>query len=157
MVLHRILFKLYHIQQALSSHAEDIRRQNGTLTTLRAEQRANDEELEGARAEQAKSRSTVMQKEKRLKKAEKALEGKVCLTDRERALVLMMWYRNPSWYRLRRRSRTRSGSGTTQGRSLSRLSAMRKSSATSLRLCGETWRWFKLLRRPLKVHMIVLL
>jgi structural maintenance of chromosome 1 len=78
MVLHRILFKLYHIQQALSSHAEDIRRQNGTLTTLREEQHANDTELEKVRADQAKSRSAVMQKEKRVKRAEKALEGKVC-------------------------------------------------------------------------------
>ena len=77
MILHRILFKLYHIQQALSSHAEDIRRQNGTLTTLRQEQRANDDELERARSEQAKSRGAVMQKEKRVKKAEKALEIKV--------------------------------------------------------------------------------
>ena len=77
MILHRILFKLYHIQQALSSHAEDIRRQNDTLATLREEQQANEDELEKARAGQAKSRSAVMQKEKRVKRAEKALEGKV--------------------------------------------------------------------------------
>ena len=43
MILHRILFKLYHIQQALSSHAEDIRRQNDTLATLREEQQANED------------------------------------------------------------------------------------------------------------------
>ncbi|GJE85341.1 chromosome segregation protein SMC [Phanerochaete sordida] len=75
-ILHRILFKLHHIQQALTSHAEDIRRQNETLADLREEQRENDAELEGARAEQARARTAVMQREKRVKRAEKALEGK---------------------------------------------------------------------------------
>ncbi|EKM57692.1 uncharacterized protein PHACADRAFT_206572 [Phanerochaete carnosa HHB-10118-sp] len=75
-MLHRILFKLYHIQQALASHAEDIKRQNETLSDLRDGQRANNEELETARTEQAQARTVVMQKEKRVKRAEKALEGK---------------------------------------------------------------------------------
>ena len=74
-----MLLKLYHIQQSLSSHAEDIRRQNGVLAGLRNDQRVHEEELEKARADQAKSRSAVVQKEKRIKKAEKALEAKVYL------------------------------------------------------------------------------
>lgn len=77
--MHRILFKLYHIQQSLSSHAEDIKRQNVTLAGLREEQRTHEEELEKARADQARSRTAVMQKEKRVKRAEKALETKVFL------------------------------------------------------------------------------
>lgn len=77
-MLHRILFKLYHIQQSLSSHAEDIKRQNETLSDLREQQNENEEELEKARADQAKARSAHMQKEKRVKKAEKSLENKVC-------------------------------------------------------------------------------
>ena len=64
----------------MSSHAEDIRRQNETLVDLRGQQTANDEELEKARADQAKARGAHMQKEKRVKKAEKTLENKVCPT-----------------------------------------------------------------------------
>lgn len=39
----------------------------------------HDKELETARADQAKARGTVMQKEKAIKKAEKALDSKVCV------------------------------------------------------------------------------
>ncbi|KAI0084077.1 condensin complex subunit SMC1 [Irpex rosettiformis] len=76
LVLRRTLWKLYHIQEQLSSHAEEIKRQNGTLIDLRKEQKAYEAELEKARQEQAKARSSVMSKEKRIKKAEKGLEGK---------------------------------------------------------------------------------
>lgn len=75
--MHRILLKLYHIQTALATHARDIKSQNETLAGLRQEQRAHNHELEGVRAEQARARNTVMQKEKQIKKAEKALEAKV--------------------------------------------------------------------------------
>ena len=86
LVLRRILLKLYHIEQELQEHAQAIRTQNQTLAGLREEQRKHEQELEAARAEQARARSSVMQKEKRIKKAEKALEGKVCT-----ALCLARW------------------------------------------------------------------
>ena len=75
--MHRILLKLYHIQSALSTHARDIQAQNETLAGLREEQRVHNAELESARADQARVRNGVMQKEKQIKKAEKALENKV--------------------------------------------------------------------------------
>ena len=78
LVLRRILFKLYHIEQSLDEHARAIREQNKTLAGLRQEQRKHEKALEEARSEQAKSRGLVMQKEKRIKKAEKALETKAC-------------------------------------------------------------------------------
>lgn len=77
LILHRILLKLYHIQTALSTHANDIKTQNEALAGLRQEQRVHDRALEDARADQARARTDVMQKEKRIKKAEKALEAKV--------------------------------------------------------------------------------
>ncbi|KZT07028.1 cohesin complex subunit psm1 [Laetiporus sulphureus 93-53] len=76
MVLHRILFKLYHIQQALEEHAQAIKTQNEALVNLREEQREHDKALNEARADQAQARSVVLQKEKKIKKAEKALEAK---------------------------------------------------------------------------------
>lgn len=48
------------------------------MAGLRQEQRVHDRALEDARVEQARARTDVMQKEKRIKKAEKALETKVC-------------------------------------------------------------------------------
>lgn len=51
---------------------------NKELAGLREEQRVHDEALAAARAEHAKVRATAMQKEKGIKKAEKALDGKVC-------------------------------------------------------------------------------
>jgi structural maintenance of chromosome 1 len=59
----------------LNSH--QIKSQNKALNGLREEQRVHDKALDGARAEQAKVRATVMQMEKKIKKAEKALDGKV--------------------------------------------------------------------------------
>ncbi|KAI0726494.1 cohesin complex subunit psm1 [Fomitopsis betulina] len=76
LVLRRILLKLYHIEQELQENVEAIRNQNRTLAGLRDEQRKHEQELQAARAEQARARSGVMQKEKRIKKAEKTLEGK---------------------------------------------------------------------------------
>ncbi|KAJ7637228.1 hypothetical protein B0H17DRAFT_1107250, partial [Mycena rosella] len=75
-ILHRILFKLFHIEEAIESNAREIRAQNKALKSLRAEQRVHDQALEAARAEQAKKRTGVMQMEKKIKKAEKVLDGK---------------------------------------------------------------------------------
>lgn len=62
----------------------------------------HDKELEGARAEQAKARASVMQKEKRIKKAEKTLEAKVMRhryhSDSARADIFMV-DRNRTWCR----------------------------------------------------------
>ena len=79
--MHRILLKLYHIQSALTAHAEDIQEQNRQLVGLRQVQQKHNTELEGARAEQARARNTVVQKEKQIKKAEKALDNKVRFKD----------------------------------------------------------------------------
>lgn len=69
---------MFHIQTALVTHADDIKTQNEALAGLRQEQRVHERALEDARAEQARARTDVMQKEKRIKKAEKSLEAKVC-------------------------------------------------------------------------------
>lgn len=76
-MLNRVLWKLWHIEEGLERNAREIKAQNRTLEGLRAERDARDDDLTSARAEQAKVRSTVMQKEKRIKKAEQALESKV--------------------------------------------------------------------------------
>ena len=65
------MFKLYNIQESLSVHAEEIKNANEQLVGLREEQRACEEALEETRTEQARQRTDAMQKEKRLKKAEK--------------------------------------------------------------------------------------
>ncbi|KAJ6561466.1 condensin complex subunit SMC1 [Mycena vulgaris] len=75
-ILHRILFKLFHIEEAIEGNAREIRAQNKALKSLRAEQRVHDQALEAARADQAKTRTGVMQMEKKIKKAEKVLDGK---------------------------------------------------------------------------------
>ncbi|KAL0960255.1 hypothetical protein HGRIS_011886 [Hohenbuehelia grisea] len=75
-ILHRILYKLYHIEESIERNAREIQAQNKALAGLREEQRKHDKELEDARAEQAKARTVVMQKEKKIKKAEKGLDGK---------------------------------------------------------------------------------
>lgn len=71
---------MYHIQKALDSHAQEIKSKNRALAGLREEQRRHDKALEDARGDQAKARTAVMQKEKKIKKAEKALELRVCIT-----------------------------------------------------------------------------
>ncbi|KAF5378785.1 hypothetical protein D9615_006938 [Tricholomella constricta] len=76
LILQRHLFKLYKIEESMESNSQNIVSKNRELVGLREEQRVHDKALEAARAEQAKVRSTVMQKEKSIKKAEKALDGK---------------------------------------------------------------------------------
>jgi len=63
----------------IEDNTRTIVKKNKELSGLRQEQKAYDKEVEGARADQAKARTVVMQKEKTIKKAEKALEAKVCL------------------------------------------------------------------------------
>lgn len=75
--MNRVLWKLWHIEEGLERNAREIKAQNRTLEGLRVERDQRDEELDSARAEQAKARSVVFQKEKRIKKLEQALELKV--------------------------------------------------------------------------------
>lgn len=77
LILQRILCKLFHIEEAISSNSHTVVRKNKELKGLRGEQRAHDKELDAARADQAKAKGAVMQKEKTIKKAEKALDAKV--------------------------------------------------------------------------------
>lgn len=78
LILSRILFKLFHIEEAIEVNVREIQSQSKALAGLREEQRKHDEALEASRAEQAKARTGVIQLEKKIKKAEKTLEGKVC-------------------------------------------------------------------------------
>jgi structural maintenance of chromosome 1 len=77
LIRRRILYKLFHIEEAIEQNSREIKSQNKDLAGLRQEQRVHDKALEDARAEQAKARTSVIQKEKKIKKAEKALEGQV--------------------------------------------------------------------------------
>ena len=77
LILQRILVKLFHIEEAIENNTRVVFK-NKELTGLREEQRVHDNALEAARTEQTKARTTVMQKEEGIKKAEKALDGKVC-------------------------------------------------------------------------------
>ena len=61
----------------MESNARTIVLKNKELAELRKEQRKHEKALEAARADQAKSKTNVMQVEKALKRAEKALESKV--------------------------------------------------------------------------------
>jgi structural maintenance of chromosome 1 len=88
-VLRRVLWRLWHIEEGLERNAEQIKTHGQTLDGLRAEKDSRDQELAAARAEQAKSRSTVTSKEKKIKKAEQALEAKVWLHVSNQGYMLM--------------------------------------------------------------------
>lgn len=77
MILQRILYKLFHIEESIEQNSQDIKEKNKTLVGLRQEQRVHDKALEEARKEQAQARTGVLQKDKRMKKGEKALDAKV--------------------------------------------------------------------------------
>ncbi|TFK48892.1 cohesin complex subunit psm1 [Heliocybe sulcata] len=68
--------KQYKEEKSEADRFEEIS-QSKALMGFREEQQVHDKELEAARAAQAKSRSSVMKAEKKIKKAEKALEDKV--------------------------------------------------------------------------------
>jgi hypothetical protein len=77
LILHRILYKLFHIEESIERNAREIKARNKTLAGLKEEQRVHEKALEEARKEQAQARSNTMQKEKKVKKAEKAVDAKV--------------------------------------------------------------------------------
>jgi len=76
-VLERILLKLFHIDAGIQENTENIIKKNQELVGLRQEKKVHDKALETARAAQAKARTSVLQKEKQIKKEEKSLEAKV--------------------------------------------------------------------------------
>jgi len=80
-VLHRILFKLFHIEESIDRNVVEIKNKSKDIDGLQAEQERHDEALERVRASQARSRNSVMQMEKKIKKADKSLEAKVCFID----------------------------------------------------------------------------
>lgn len=75
--MRRILYKLFHIEEALEANARDIQKKSRALAGLRAEQQKHDKALEDARADQARARTAVVREEKKVKKAEKIVESKV--------------------------------------------------------------------------------
>ncbi|KAF8137566.1 RecF/RecN/SMC, partial [Boletus edulis] len=77
LILRRILYKLFHIEEALEANARDIQKKSRALAGLRAEQQQHDKALEDARADQARARTAVVREEKKVKKAEKTVESKV--------------------------------------------------------------------------------
>jgi structural maintenance of chromosome 1 len=77
LILHRILYKLFHIEESIERNAREIKARNKTLAGLKEEQKVHEKALEEARKEQAQARSNTMQKEKKVKKAEKAVDAKV--------------------------------------------------------------------------------
>jgi chromosome segregation ATPase len=76
LILHRLLFKLFRIEEGLEKDADEITTLRTSIAGLHEEKEGRDEELEHARADQAKIRTAVAKAEKRIKKAEKALEDK---------------------------------------------------------------------------------
>lgn len=79
-ILQRLLHRLYHISESISTTTEAIHAQNKELVSLRKEQREKEKELEKARKEQAAARGAVMKSEGKVKKGEKAVEAKVTLS-----------------------------------------------------------------------------
>ena len=78
LILRRALYKLYHIEESLRANASEIQKHSRALNGLREDQHRQQQALDRTRAEQAKSKTEVSREERKLKRAEKTLEGKVC-------------------------------------------------------------------------------
>ena len=76
LILRRLLFKLFRIEENLEKNAEEITTLAASIAGLREEKDTHDSALDDARADQAKARSAVAKAEKKIKKAEKTLEDK---------------------------------------------------------------------------------
>lgn len=72
-----MLWRLFHIEEGLENNARAIKAKNRALQELRDKRTECDTELDSARADQARARTSVIQQEKKIKKAETALEAKV--------------------------------------------------------------------------------
>jgi len=77
LILRRALYKLYHIEESLKANASEIQRQSRALSGFREDQHQRQQALDDTRAEQARSKTEVSREERKLKRAEKALETKV--------------------------------------------------------------------------------
>lgn len=111
--LHRLLFKLFRIEEGLEKNAEEITTLGTSIAGLHEEKEGRDEELEHARTDQAKIRTAVTKAEKRIKKAEKALEDKVStilLETRNRLGLSFPLFRNQSFWASKRPLLIRVGS-----------------------------------------------
>ena len=71
-----MLYKLFRIEENLEKNADEITTLAASIAGLREEKETQDNALDDARADQAKTRSMVAKAEKKIKKAEKALEDK---------------------------------------------------------------------------------
>jgi structural maintenance of chromosome 1 len=60
-----MLYKLYHIEQAMETNSREIKEQSKALNGLRREQEQQEADLAEARAQQATAKSAVMQQEKK--------------------------------------------------------------------------------------------
>lgn len=80
LILRRALYKLYHIEESLKENASAIRKTSRDLDGFREDQHRQQQVLDRARADQAKSKTEVSREERKLKRAEKALETKVRAT-----------------------------------------------------------------------------
>ncbi|KAF8892810.1 hypothetical protein CPB84DRAFT_1816222 [Gymnopilus junonius] len=76
LILDRLLTKLYHIDLGIEDNTRAIVKKNKELAGLRQEQKEHDKELDATRGDQAEARTAIMQKEKNIKKVDKALEAK---------------------------------------------------------------------------------
>ena len=77
LIIKRFLWKLFHIESQIEENSHEITKRNKALRGLRKEQAVHDRALEEARAAQAKARSDVTVAERKVKKAEKAVENRV--------------------------------------------------------------------------------
>jgi structural maintenance of chromosome 1 len=77
LILRRTLYKLYHIEESLKANTSEIQKQSRALNGLREDQHRQQQVLDRTRAEQAKAKTEVSREERKLKRAEKALEAKV--------------------------------------------------------------------------------
>jgi len=77
LILRRALYKLYHIEESLKANTSEIQKQSHALSGFREDQHRRQQNLDATRAEQARSKTEVSREERKLKRAEKALETKV--------------------------------------------------------------------------------
>ena len=76
-ILYKHLWKLYHIEQSIEEHSRSIKAEAKNLSGLKKAFKTESDVLTKSRSAQAAARADVMSKEKKIKKAEKALENKV--------------------------------------------------------------------------------
>jgi hypothetical protein len=72
LTIHQILYKFFHIKESIECNAHEIDKQNKALAALHEDQHMYNKALEAC--------SAVMQKEKKIKRVEKALDAKVFCT-----------------------------------------------------------------------------